>query len=155
MKSKFEKIIINECTHNQSRPDYVIKDILSKIEKFTRQKNHQSKKMSESISKDMTISYSIDKKRGIFLYTPSKEKQNRTIQYQNEPRNSYATIQHHHPHQSQPKSPKSISTTMRRSAMKFKNPNLDNCMLKAPLRPERKHMSNMATIDVQTTNLIT
>lgn len=31
------------------------------------------------MSRDMTISYTSDRKRGIFVYTPSKEKDRKTI----------------------------------------------------------------------------
>jgi len=36
--------------------------------------SYSDKKMNESLSRDMSISYSCEKKRGIFVYTPSKEK---------------------------------------------------------------------------------
>jgi hypothetical protein len=54
------------------------------LEKFTRTKHYEDKKLNESIAKDVTINYSCEKKRGIFVYTPSREKEYKTIDYEQE-----------------------------------------------------------------------
>jgi hypothetical protein len=72
--SKFERVPINDCTHNQARPHAAILDVFMRLERFNKQESYHHRKHNESVSRDMTISYSVDRRRGIFVYTPSKDK---------------------------------------------------------------------------------
>lgn len=40
VSSKFEKMLINDCTHNQLRPEATIKEVVSKLERFSRQQHN-------------------------------------------------------------------------------------------------------------------
>lgn len=75
MDSKYRKVMIN-CTHNQARPRESIRNIFTIIEQFSKAGMSEQRRLDCETSKEMTVhsaNKSLDRKRGINVFTPSKE----------------------------------------------------------------------------------
>lgn len=103
--SKYEKVLINDCTHNQTRPPQVLRDIFAKLEKYNRLRTHENRRLMESFSRESVLNTSMEKKRGIFVYTPSKELK-KTIEVDQKPTfHPILDIEYDLPESLRPKSP--------------------------------------------------
>ena len=75
-----------DCLHNAPRPQSINRQIFQKLDKYTRHSLYESKKlMSQSFCTTRGNSLQIERKRGIFVFTPAKGRQEATINRKSSP----------------------------------------------------------------------
>ena len=77
-KGDFEKIIMEDISHNQQRPQFVIEEVFKLVSKCCEKLKRKKKNMHELDTTKHFDSHlyrsMIEKRKGIAVYTPSKEK---------------------------------------------------------------------------------